>query len=61
MEKKPIAWVWYQEYKQCSCTELQVKKSDLMGYCRRHMNNPRRTVKLPRCAIQDRDLGFVEM
>jgi hypothetical protein len=57
---EPSEWVWYQEYKNCSCTEIRVKRSELLGYCRRHMTDPRRTVKLPRGNWRDEDLGFCE-
>lgn len=53
-------FVWYQEYKTCSCTEIRKTKAELTGYCRRHMNNPRRTVKLPRGAMREDDFGFCE-
>lgn len=58
--KKPSEWVWYQEYKQCSCTEIREKKQELTGHCPRHANNPRRTVKLPRGTMKAEDIGFCE-
>lgn len=54
-------WVWYQEYKTCSCTEIRVKRTELLGYCHRHHNPPRRTVKLTSVNFKMEDLGFCEM
>ena len=59
-KSKESEWVWYQEYKNCSCTEIQFTRKALLGYCRRHMNPPRRTVKLPRGPFNDLDIGCCE-
>jgi len=53
-------WVWMEEYKHCSCSQIERKKSDLLGYCRRHGNDRKYVVKLERLNIDDEDLGFVE-
>ena len=57
---KVSKWVWYQEYKTCSCTQIEVERQKLLGYCSRHLTPPRRTVKLPRGKFKDEDLGFCE-
>ena len=52
--------VYMEEYKHCSCTQMEYKKSDLMGYCRRHANDRKYVIKLPAGVIPESDLGFVE-
>jgi hypothetical protein len=59
-KKGAEAWIWYQEYKNCSCTEIRRRKVQLLGYCRRHMNAPRRTVRIPSDGFSDSNLGFAE-
>lgn len=53
-------WVWMEEYKTCSCSQIERKKSDLLGYCSRHGHNRRYVVKLPAAEFSDDNLGFVE-
>lgn len=58
---KPKEWVWYQEYKTCSCTFVGKERQELPGHCPRHQTETRRTVKLPRGSKwKDEDLGYVE-
>ena len=54
--------VYMEEYKHCSCTQIEHKKSDLMGYCRRHGNDRKYVIKLPNGGdiYDESDLGFVE-
>ena len=52
--------VYMEEYKHCSCSQMERKKSDLLGYCRRHGNDRKYVIKLPADNVTDDDLGFVE-
>lgn len=49
-------WVWLEEYKNCSCSFIAVKKLELPGYCPRHATN-----RKYRTRIHDEgfELGYV--
>ncbi len=53
-------YVYMEEYKTCSCTQIERRKSDLQGYCHRHGTSKKRIVKLPDDNLEESDLGFVE-
>ncbi len=49
---------WIEEYKHCSCTSIQHKKTDLPGHCPKHGNARKYVIKLLK--VKDEDIGFVE-
>ena len=53
-------YVYMEEYKTCSCTQIERRKSDLLGYCSRHGTDKKRVTKLPDDNIKEDDLGFLE-
>ena len=59
MKRRP-QWVYMEEYKTCSCSQIEYKRSDLLGYCRRHFHDRRRVTKLPAETFDKADLGFCE-
>lgn len=40
-------YLWYEEYKHCSCTTIEKDKSKLPGYYPRHANITKIRIKLP--------------
>ena len=36
-----------EEYERCSCTQIEKRKKDLLGYCSRHFTDRKRVTKIP--------------
>ena len=51
-------FVYYEEYKHCSCTTIERDKDKLPGYCKRHGNSIKFYTKLPDNG--NIELGFIE-
>jgi len=41
-----MRYQWLAEYR-CGCAEVQSRKKDLVGYCGKHGDEPKRITKLP--------------
>jgi hypothetical protein len=40
-------YVYLEEYERCSCTQIEKRKKDLLGYCSRHFTDRKRVMKIP--------------
>lgn len=49
---------YLEEYKNCSCTSIQHKKTDLPVHCPKHGTKRKYIIKIP--DVKEEDVGYVE-
>jgi hypothetical protein len=50
--------IWYEEYRNCSCSFMARDKNDLPGYCPKHGNDKRIRKQVADVGYMDKELGY---
>jgi len=57
--EEKLVVVWYEEYKNCSCSFVARRRRELPGYCPRHGNSKKiRSRMLLKGPVTEKDYGY---